>query len=127
MYLTALQAFADERFEFASERFREAARKGLREPKLAPLIGLSLVRAGEKLLFEDRDSNRADVPATEAAEPAAIDPAAVSASIAEMMVRLIRMSPPGRPYWSAACRVPHQLIGAAELSVSYCQCLAFMH
>jgi len=25
-----------------------------------------------------------------------------------MMVRLMRMTPPGHPYWSAVWRVPHQ-------------------
>ena len=68
-----------------------------------------------------------EVAATDAAVPAAIDPAALSARIVEMMVRLMRMTPPGHPYWSATCRVPHELAGAAESSVSYCQCLAFMH
>ena len=69
----------------------------------------------------------AEVPVTDAAVPAAIDPAALSARIAEMMVRLMRMTPPGGPYWSAACHVSHRLVGAAESPVSYCQYLAFMH
>ena len=41
------------------------------------------------------------------AVPAAIDPAALSASITGMMARLMRMTPPGRPYRSATCCVPH--------------------
>ncbi len=65
LYLTALQAFSDERYEFASERFREAAKQGLRERKLGPLISLSLVKAGEKLLFAERNGKRSRSAALE--------------------------------------------------------------
>lgn len=44
-----------------------------------------------------------------------------------MRVRLMRMIPPWHMYRSAACCMPHKLAGAAELYVSYCQYLAFMH
>jgi tetratricopeptide (TPR) repeat protein len=65
LYLTALQALSEERYELASERFREAAKQGLRERKLGPLIGLSLVKAGEKLLFAERNGKRSRLAAGE--------------------------------------------------------------
>jgi hypothetical protein len=43
------------------------------------------------------------------------------------MACLIRTIPPWHRHRSAACCTPHQLIGAIELHVSYCQYLAFMH
>jgi len=45
----------------------------------------------------------ADAAATDSVEAAAIDPAALSARITEMMTRLMRMTPPERLYWSATC------------------------
>ena len=68
-----------------------------------------------------------DAAAAGSAAVAAIDPTALSARITGMMARLIRMIPPWRLGRSEACCMPHQLVGAAELSVSYCKYLAYMH
>jgi Flp pilus assembly protein TadD len=65
LYLTALQAFSEQRYEVAAERFREAAKQGLRERKIGPLISLSLVKAGEKLLFAGRNGKRSRSAAAE--------------------------------------------------------------
>jgi hypothetical protein len=62
-----------------------------------------------------------------AAEPARIDPAAPSARITVIRARLMRTIPPWHLCWSAACCRAHGISGAAELYVSYCQYLAFMH
>ena len=62
-----------------------------------------------------------------AAEPARIDPAAPSARMTGMRARLMRMIPPWHLYSLAACCMTHEPTGAAELYVSYCQYLAFMH
>jgi tetratricopeptide (TPR) repeat protein len=53
VYLTALKAFAERHYELAAERFHEAGKLGLRERNLGALIGLSLVRAGQRLLFDN--------------------------------------------------------------------------
>jgi tetratricopeptide (TPR) repeat protein len=50
--LSGLLACKDGRFEQAAERFREAGRLGLRDRRLGPLLTLSLVRAGQRLLYE---------------------------------------------------------------------------
>src|SRR6516165_6017899 len=62
---------------------------------------------------------------TGAAEPARIDPAAPSDRMIGMIARLMRTIPPGHRYRSAACSVPHELAGASQSYVSYCQCFAF--
>lgn len=51
VYLAALGAFKTGQFEQAAERFREAGRLGVRERRLGQLIGLSLFKAGQRLLF----------------------------------------------------------------------------
>jgi tetratricopeptide (TPR) repeat protein len=46
-----LAALQEERYEQAAERFREAGKLGLRDPRLAELITLALVKAGQRLLY----------------------------------------------------------------------------
>jgi tetratricopeptide (TPR) repeat protein len=53
MFLAALTAFEAGRYEQAAERLREAGRLGLRDRRLGPLLTLSLVKAGQKLLYKD--------------------------------------------------------------------------
>lgn len=50
--LSGLLALKEGRFEQAAERFKEAGKLGLREKRLGSLITLALVKAGQKLLFE---------------------------------------------------------------------------
>jgi tetratricopeptide (TPR) repeat protein len=50
--LSGLLAYEDGRFEQAAERFREAGKLGLRDHRLGPLLTLTLVRAGQRLLYE---------------------------------------------------------------------------
>jgi tetratricopeptide (TPR) repeat protein len=52
--LTGLRALGDERYEEASERFREAGRLGLRDRRLGGLASLALVKAGQRLLYDAR-------------------------------------------------------------------------
>ena len=40
------------RYEQAADRLREAGRLGLRDRRLGPLLTLSLVKAGQKLLYQ---------------------------------------------------------------------------
>ena len=51
--LAGLACFEGGQFEEAAERFREAGKLGLRDRRLGPLIGLSLFKAGQKLLYAD--------------------------------------------------------------------------
>ncbi|MBI1917924.1 MAG: tetratricopeptide repeat protein [Planctomycetes bacterium] len=51
--LAGLVCFEGGQFEEAAEGFRLAGRLGLRDRRLGPLIGLSLFRAGQKLLYVD--------------------------------------------------------------------------
>lgn len=53
VYLAGLTALQTGQFEQAAERFREAGKLGLREKRLGGLINLALIKAGQKLLFED--------------------------------------------------------------------------
>jgi tetratricopeptide (TPR) repeat protein len=50
--LSGLLAFEDGRFEQAADRFREAGKLGLRDRRLGPLMTLTLVKAGQRLLYE---------------------------------------------------------------------------
>jgi tetratricopeptide (TPR) repeat protein len=50
--LSGLLAYEDGRFEQAADRFREAGKLGLRDRRLGPLLTLTLVRAGQRLLYE---------------------------------------------------------------------------
>jgi tetratricopeptide (TPR) repeat protein len=61
--LAGLLAYEKARYEQAAERFREAMKLGLRDRRLQGLLTLSLVRAGQRLLF--------DQPAAKKAAPAA--------------------------------------------------------
>jgi len=51
--LSGLLAYEDGRFEQAADRFREAGKLGLRDRRLGPLLTLALVRAGQRLLYEE--------------------------------------------------------------------------
>ena len=53
VFLSGLVALDDRRFEFAADRFKEAGKLGLRERRLGGLITLALVKAGQRLLFEE--------------------------------------------------------------------------
>jgi tetratricopeptide (TPR) repeat protein len=50
--LAGLLAFQKGRYEQAAERFREAGKLGLRDKRLGPMITLALVKAGQRLLYE---------------------------------------------------------------------------
>jgi tetratricopeptide (TPR) repeat protein len=50
--LAGLHALKEGRFEQAAERFKEAGKLGLRDRRLGSLIALALVKAGQKLLFD---------------------------------------------------------------------------
>jgi tetratricopeptide (TPR) repeat protein len=50
--LAGLQALQDEQFEQAAERFREAGKLGLRDRRLGGLITLAVVKAGQRLLYQ---------------------------------------------------------------------------
>jgi tetratricopeptide (TPR) repeat protein len=49
---SGLAALQEQRFEQAADRFREAGKLGLRDRRLGGLITLALVKAGQRLLFE---------------------------------------------------------------------------
>jgi tetratricopeptide (TPR) repeat protein len=51
--LAGLQALQEERFEQAAERFREAGKLGLRDRRLSGLITLAMVKAGQRMLYND--------------------------------------------------------------------------
>ena len=53
VFLSGLVALDERRFEFAADRFKEAGKLGLRERCLGGLITLALVKAGQRLLFEE--------------------------------------------------------------------------
>ncbi len=50
--LSGLQAYDQKRFEQAAERFREAGKLGLRDRRLGDLLTAALIKAGQRLLFE---------------------------------------------------------------------------
>jgi tetratricopeptide (TPR) repeat protein len=50
--LSGLLAFENKRYEQAGERFREAGKLGLRDRRLGQLLTLALVKAGQRLLYE---------------------------------------------------------------------------
>jgi hypothetical protein len=50
--LSGLQAYQAGRFEQAADRIREAGKLGLRDRRLGPLLTLALVKAGQRLLYE---------------------------------------------------------------------------
>jgi tetratricopeptide (TPR) repeat protein len=56
--LSGLLAYQAERFEQAADRFREAGKLGLRERRLGPLMTLALVRAGQRLLYQESLNGR---------------------------------------------------------------------
>ncbi|MCC6420342.1 MAG: tetratricopeptide repeat protein [Gemmataceae bacterium] len=51
MFLAALSAYQSGRYEQAAEKLREAGRLGLRDRRLGPLLMLSLLKAGQRLLY----------------------------------------------------------------------------
>jgi tetratricopeptide (TPR) repeat protein len=52
-FLSALTAMHAERFEEAAEKFREAGRLGLRDRRLGSLLTLCLMKAGQRLLYQE--------------------------------------------------------------------------
>jgi Flp pilus assembly protein TadD len=50
--LSGLLAYEEGLFEQAADRFREAGKLGLRDRRLGPLLTLTLVRAGQRLLYD---------------------------------------------------------------------------
>ncbi len=50
--LSGLLAYEEGQFEQAADRFREAGKLGWRDRRLGPLLTLALVRAGQRLLYE---------------------------------------------------------------------------
>jgi tetratricopeptide (TPR) repeat protein len=50
--LAGLIAFKTGQYEQAADRFKEASRLGLRDRRLGPLIGLSLVKGAQRLLYQ---------------------------------------------------------------------------
>ena len=50
--LSGLLAFENRRYEQAADRFREAGKLGLRDRNLGSLLTLALVKAGQRLLYE---------------------------------------------------------------------------
>jgi tetratricopeptide (TPR) repeat protein len=53
IFLSALTAYQAGRYEQAADRLREAGRLGLRDRRLGPLLTLSLIKAGQKLLYKE--------------------------------------------------------------------------
>src|SRR5262249_16300621 len=61
--LAGLLAFQRGRYELAADRFREAGKLGLRDRRLGGLVTLSLVRAGQRLLYGGgQERGGADAP-----------------------------------------------------------------
>ncbi len=54
--LSGLMAYEEERFEHAADRFREAGKLGLRDRRLGQLLTLALVQAGQRLLYDEVES-----------------------------------------------------------------------
>jgi Flp pilus assembly protein TadD len=52
VYLAGLTALENQKFEQAADRFREAGKLGLRDKRLGSLLTLALIKAGQRLLFE---------------------------------------------------------------------------
>ncbi len=51
--VSGLEALQQRRYEQAAERFREAGKLGLRDKRLGGLITLALVKAGQRLLYDE--------------------------------------------------------------------------
>ncbi len=52
VYLAGLTALEKQRYEQAADRFREAGKLGLSDKRLGGLLTLALIKAGQRLLFE---------------------------------------------------------------------------
>jgi Flp pilus assembly protein TadD len=53
VFLAALQAFENGQYEQAANRLREAGKLGLRDRRLGQLMTLALVKAGQRLLYQE--------------------------------------------------------------------------
>jgi tetratricopeptide (TPR) repeat protein len=51
VFLTAVEAFHDGRFEQAAEKLRQAGKLGCRDRRLGPLLVLSLFKAGQQVVY----------------------------------------------------------------------------
>jgi tetratricopeptide (TPR) repeat protein len=56
VFLSALVALQTERFEEAVDKLREAGRLGLRDHRLGSLLTLSLMKAGQRLLYQEEEA-----------------------------------------------------------------------
>jgi hypothetical protein len=52
VFVSALQAFGEGDYQAAAARVREAGRLGIKDRRLAPLLALALLKAGQKLLYQ---------------------------------------------------------------------------
>jgi tetratricopeptide (TPR) repeat protein len=52
VFLAALQAFENGQYEQAADRLRAAGKLGLRDRRLGQLMTLALVKAGQRLLYQ---------------------------------------------------------------------------
>jgi tetratricopeptide (TPR) repeat protein len=52
VYLAGLTSLENQKFEQAADRFRESGKLGLRDKRLGSLLTLALIKAGQRLLFE---------------------------------------------------------------------------
>jgi tetratricopeptide (TPR) repeat protein len=68
IFLSALTALHAERFEEAAEKFREGGRLGLRDRRLGSLLTLSLVKAGQQILYKFGDASEGGVNPVSALE-----------------------------------------------------------
>jgi tetratricopeptide (TPR) repeat protein len=59
VFLSGLLAYRTEQYEQAAERFREAGRLGLRERGLGSFLSLALLKAGQRLLYGERQQQAA--------------------------------------------------------------------
>jgi Flp pilus assembly protein TadD len=53
VFLSALEAFQAGQYEQAADKLREAGKLGLRDRRLGPLLTLTLVKAGQRLLYQE--------------------------------------------------------------------------
>jgi tetratricopeptide (TPR) repeat protein len=66
VFLAGVAALHDGKYEEAAERIREAGRLGIRDSRLGKVLTLALIRAGQRLLYE-----QSAAPSARTADPAA--------------------------------------------------------
>jgi len=66
LFLAGLQAYHAGQFEQAADRYREAGKQGYRDRRLGPLLQVALLKAGQRILYEARNTDGSQTrPATE--------------------------------------------------------------